>query len=146
MEEEELYDNILYYLGNGDEHDVIMKAQALRESSMSSYMASKKTMELNPDHGIIKALKQQAEKDSNDKTVKDLVWLMYETALLTSGFSLEDASNFSTRIHRMIGLGLSGLGIDVEETPISTGDDVAADDNEEPPALEEDESNMEDVD
>jgi molecular chaperone HtpG len=121
----------------------IMKAQALRESSMSSYMASKKTMELNPDHPVVKALNQQAEKDSADKTVKDLVWLMYETALLTSGFSLEDSSNFAGRIHRMIGLGLSGLGIDVEETVSSTMDD-----DEAPPALEQDEeaSNMEDVD
>lgn len=121
----------------------IMKAQALRESSMSSYMASKKTMELNPDHPVVKALSQQAEKDSADKTVKDLVWLMYETALLTSGFSLEDSSNFAGRIHRMIGLGLSGLGIDVEETVASTMDDEEA-----PPALEQDEeaSNMEDVD
>jgi molecular chaperone HtpG len=121
----------------------IMKAQALRESSMSSYMASKKTMELNPDHGIVKALRQQADKDANDKTVKDLVWLMYETALLTSGFSLENAGEYSTRIHRMIGLGLSGLGIEVEDTPVEA---APQDDNEEPPALEEDESNMEDVD
>jgi len=121
----------------------IMKAQALRESSMSSYMASKKTMELNPDHGVIKALNQQAEKDSSDKTVKDLVWLMYETALLTSGFSLEDSSNFAGRIHRMIGLGLSGLGIEVEETTASSMPEDDA-----PPALEQDEeaSNMEDVD
>lgn len=123
----------------------IMKAQALRESSMSSYMASKKTMELNPDHGIVKALRQQADKDANDKTVKDLVWLMYETALLTSGFSLENAGEYSTRIHRMIGLGLSGLGIEVEDT-VTDSENAPANDSEDPPALEEDESNMEDVD
>ena len=83
----------------------IMKAQALRESSMSANMASKKTMELNHGHPLIKALSQQAVKDVNDKTVKDLVWLMYETALLTSGFSLEDSAKFSGRIHRMIDFG-----------------------------------------
>merc|ERR1711862_892552 len=121
----------------------IMKAQALRDTSTMGYMAAKKHLEINPDHSIVENLRQRAETDKNDKSVKDLVLLLFETSLLSSGFSLEDPAVHAKRIHRMIKL---GLGIDEEEDAAEI--DAAGDDSDMPP-LEgdaEDASRMEEVD
>ena len=66
----------------------IMKAQALRDTSTMGYMAAKKHMEINPEHAIIENLRQRAEADKNDKSVKDLVMLFFETGLLSSTWKI----------------------------------------------------------
>jgi len=116
----------------------IMKAQALRDSSMSTYMTSKKTLELNPSHSIVQELKKKADQDKSDKTVKDLVWLIFETALLGSGFTLDEPNAFAARIHRMIKLGLS-----IDEEPEEATDTV---DDDLPPLESDEGSKMEEVD
>merc|ERR1719321_2126299 len=114
----------------------IMKAQALRDSTMGLYMSSRKTLEINPENPIIDELKKRAEVDTSDKTVKDLVLLLFETALLNPGFSLEEPATFTDRIHRMVKLGLS---LDEE---ISSEELCQIDEKEKMPR----ESKMEEVD
>jgi len=121
----------------------IMKAQALRDTSTMGYMSAKKHLEINPDHTVIAALNDKANANKNDSSVKDLVLLLFETALLSSGFTLEDPATHANRIHRMIKL---GLGIDEDE---AAPDMDAGGDAEEMPPLEgddEDATRMEEVD
>lgn len=119
----------------------IMKAQALRNASGGMMMASRKTMELNPTHSIIRAMRTKLEVNKADKTLKDLVWLLYDTSLLVSGFSLDEPPAFASRIHRMIKLGLE---IEDDDAP---ADDLDLDDL---PPLEgeefDDSGRMEEVD
>ncbi|XP_068209914.1 heat shock protein 83-like [Palaemon carinicauda] len=122
----------------------IMKAQALRDTSTMGYMAAKKHLEINPDHCIIDSLRQKADADKNDKSVKDLVMLLFESSLLSSGFTLEDPGVFASRIYRMIKL---GLGIDEDDMTVEETAEGGAE--EEMPPLEgddEDASRMEEVD
>lgn len=119
----------------------IMKAQALRDSSAMGYMAAKKNLEINPDHPVIEKLRQKVEVDKNDKSVKDLVNLLFETSLLCSGFGLEDPQTHASRIHRMIKL---GLGIDDDDSAVDS--EVADEPAPDSQAQAADVSRMEEVD
>jgi molecular chaperone HtpG len=117
----------------------IMKAQALRDSNMSSYMMSKKTMEINPHHIIIKALKDRLSNENNN-SLQDLVNLIFESSLIASGFNIEEPATFVNRINKMIKLGLS---LDEEAEKEEEAEEAEEAEKEE---KEEEETSMEDVD
>ena len=84
----------------------IMKAQALRDTSMSTYMSSKKIMEVNPAHPIVREM--LAMTQSSDAAISDYVWLLYDTSILSSGFTLAEPTTFSERLYKLIQLGMKG--------------------------------------
>ncbi len=120
----------------------IMKAQALGNNQTMSFMGGKKSMEINKDHVIIKEIKRRVDETKTEKTTKDLVLLMFEGAVLASGFSLKDPQQFNKRIINMIQLGLS---LDDPDDDAST--EPAEPASDEPAQIEEiEESKMEEVD
>ena len=106
----------------------IMKAQALGDNSMQQFMMGQKIFELNPASKTIQALKTKFEADNNDAAIKDLVWLLYESSMLNSGFTLDDPSTFTKRLNKIINLGLN-LEDDEPTETITTDEVVVNDDN-----------------
>ena len=125
----------------------IMKAQTLRDSN-NSYMMSKKIMEINPYHSIIKSLKTRVSSVADDRMIKDLVNLLYESSLISSGFSIEEPATFVNRINNMIKLGLSIDEEEVVEEKVEESVEEKVEEKVEEGVEEsvEEESNMEEID
>jgi len=105
----------------------IMKAQALSDDGRMAYMRGRKTLEINPGHPIIKTLKDKSEDDADDEDTKRTALIMYETALLESGFMFEEPKGFAGRLFDMVRRDL-GVEADaeVEEPDVDAEPEAAA--------------------
>ncbi|KAI2800685.1 Heat shock protein [Blomia tropicalis] len=90
----------------------ISRAQTLRSHPTKDIFGSKRLFEINPNHSVIIRMRELFDQDQNSKSARDLTWILYETALLQSGFSLENPSIHTDRIYRMI---MMGLGLELGE-------------------------------
>eukprot|EP00878_Enallax_costatus_P000207 GHUV01000266.1.p1 GENE.GHUV01000266.1~~GHUV01000266.1.p1 ORF type:complete len:827 (+),score=175.61 GHUV01000266.1:179-2659(+) len=80
----------------------IMKASAFGDPTRAAMMRGQRTLEINPDHPLIVGLKDKVTNDKQDETAKATAALLYETALLESGFELDDPKDFSKRMYELI--------------------------------------------
>lgn len=92
----------------------IMRSQAFADPSRAQYLTSKKTMEINPRHPIISELNKRVAEDADDEETKDLAMSLYDTAMLNSGFALDDNKEFAQRMYRLLKSGLSLESLELE--------------------------------
>ena len=94
---------------------LLRRSQAFSDPSKQQYMASQKTMEINPRHPILRGLLNLVEEDPESEALKDAAWLLYDTALLQSGFAQDDVDAFAGRMFRTMKSALKIDSLDLED-------------------------------
>ena len=105
--------------------ECIIKAQALRDTTMSSYISANQTFEISSGSSVIKALKNKAAEEGTSQAVSDIILLLYDTAMLSSGFTPRDPNSFAKRINALVCIGL-GATEEVLVSSIATKNTVDA--------------------
>ena len=116
----------------------IMNSQVLGDNQMKQFMISSKTLEINIEHPIIKNIENSIGNEKREVGIKDVIQLMFDGALLSSGFSIEKPQEFVNKLNRMIEFGLS-----TDEENINENNDEK---NEVDLNVSMEENNMENVD
>jgi heat shock protein beta len=113
----------------------IMTAQTFADNGEGNqWMKAKKTLEINPRHSVIIALKARVENDAEDAGAIDIAELLYDTATIQSGFGLENIESFADRVHRIMG---SDLSVDINELAPEKPDLEEDEEDEEGPDLDD---------
>lgn len=105
----------------------IMKSQPMGDNRAMDYMKGEKIMEINPDNQVIQALNDLVKADSSSPAAREIVNLMYDTALLTSGFDVDSPKDYASKVYDMMGMALMGEGDAAPAAKASTSKPVEAD-------------------
>lgn len=121
--------------GHSANMERIMRAQTFADNSVMKSMAASRVMEINPRHPIIVELNRASQEAPEEESTRDLAWLLYDTALLSSGFNNEEPELFSARMYRTIANSLNVKSMELtEEIEVEPdepeSDDAAAGDEE----------------
>ena len=93
----------------------VMRAQTMANGDNIRSMSASKVLELNPRHPIVANLRDKAEADPEDEATKDAALLVYDIALLSSGFMQDDMDDFTQRMYRTVGKSLDVDNFDLLE-------------------------------
>ncbi|XP_015895264.3 heat shock protein 90-5, chloroplastic [Ziziphus jujuba] len=107
----------------------LMKAQALGDTSSLEFMRGRRILEINPDHPIVKDLNAACKNAPDSIDAKRAVDLLYDTALISSGFTPDSPAELGNKIYEMMAMALGGRwGRSEEETDAATDDNAAKSD------------------
>merc|ERR1712183_67216 len=118
--------------GYSAQQEKVMKAQAFQNKDQLSMMSGRKTLEINPNHPVVVDLLAKIKADKSDKAAADTAQVLFQTALIESGYELADASALVNRVYRLMS---KELGVDpdapVKEVEVPEGEEEEAEEEEE---------------
>merc|ERR1712117_356616 len=126
--------------GYSAQQEKVMKAQAFQNKDQLSMMSGRKTLEINPNHPVVVDLLSKIKADKSDKTAADSAQVLFQTALIESGYELADASALVNRVYRLMS---KELGVDpdapVKEVEVPEGEEEEEEAEEEKDEKDDDE-------
>merc|ERR1719479_273596 len=123
--------------GYSAQQEKVMKAQAFQNKDQLSMMSGRKTLEINPNHPVVVDLLAKIKADKSDAAAKDTAQVLFQTALIESGYELQDASALVNRVYRLMSKEL-GVDPDAPLTEVEVPEDEEEAEEEEEEKEEED--------
>merc|ERR1712224_242643 len=130
--------------GYSAQQEKVMKSQAFQNKDQMSSMAGRKTLEINANHPVIVDLLSKVKASKDDAVALDTAQVLFQTALIESGFDIADPSTLVNRVYRLIA---KELGVDpdapLKEVEVPEGEEEEAEGEEEEKEDEEESSDEE---